>query len=417
MAAIIVQCRDVLEQYSEPVVHYLSKISTITFVLTALAICAPPIVALIFYELAESGVRVAQPAGCRKLGLKTKSNLQNEFDKKFSEGGGGAPSKEPTSAEWWRLKSIWIYPVKSCRGVELSRGTVIATGMEYDRQFTFAQLKDPPAANANNTDKEQPASKWEFITQRQFPLLAMVRTAVWVPDQDVDTYTPHAEEVKSGGVIILSFPYQEPGWSGTVAKWGAALKGTVPMKHFCVPFDPSPAQIEKAGYSYQTVTIWKDTVSALNMEIDVPEELRHYLGMHRKLGLLRVDNAQLREVHRNAPTREDLGYQPVTGFQDAVRLPLPLSLTPSPLTSLRSTLSTCSTSPACGLSSSRCPAGPPRRGSRRSGSARTSSSRAPRRTRRTSGSGCASGCRSSRCRVARRGARCPTWTRTRGRGT
>ena len=325
MAALLEQYRNVLEKhydiYSEQFHKYLSSISTTTYVLTVLAICIPPIIALVFYELEEARLRAEQPKGCRKLGLKIESNLLNEFDKKFSEG--RPPSTEETSAEWWRLKSMWIYPVKSCRGVELNRGTVIATGMEYDRQFTFAQLKSPSPVAANMADKEKAAHKWEFITQRQYPLLAKVRTEMWVPDQSVETYAPHVEDVESGGVVILSFPYQESGWRGTVAKWGAAVKGTYPEKHFRVPFDPSPVQIEKAGYSYENMTIWKDTVSALNLEIEIPEELRYYLGISNKLGLFRVDNSKLREVHRNAPTKNELGYQPVTGFQDAVSLSAP----------------------------------------------------------------------------------------------
>jgi len=327
MAAFIEQYRDLLEEvyeiYSEELLDQFRSVSTTTYVLTILAICIPPIIALIFYEIEEARLRAEQPKGCRKLGLKIESNLLNEFDKKFSEG--RPPSTEETSAEWWRLKSLWIYPVKSCRGVELNRGTVIATGMEYDRQFTFAQLKSPFPTSANIPGKEKAAHKWEFITQRQYPLLAKVRTEMWVPDQSVDTYTPHAEDVESGGVIILSFPYQEAGWRGTVAKWGAAVKGTVPEKHFRVPFDPSPVQIEKAGYSFENMTIWKDTVSALNLEIEIPEELRYYLGISNKLGLFRVDNSKLREVHRNAPKADQLGYQPVTGFQDAVRFQLQLT--------------------------------------------------------------------------------------------
>jgi hypothetical protein len=141
---------------------------------------------------------------------------------------------------------------------------------------------------------------------------------MWVPDQSVDSYAPHCEDVESGGVIILSFPYQEAGWRGTVARWGAAVKGTIPEKHFRVPFDPSPVQIEKAGYTYEDMTIWKEKISALNLEIEIPEELRYYLGISNKLGLFRIDNSKLREVHGNAPTKEDLGYQPVLGFQDAV---------------------------------------------------------------------------------------------------
>ncbi|CAG8952385.1 hypothetical protein HYFRA_00001132 [Hymenoscyphus fraxineus] len=324
MTDLIEQYRQLAEEYyelySQLLGEQLQRISTTTYVVTALAICLPPIIALIIYEREQAKLLAEQPQGCRKLGLKIESNLLNEYDKKFAEG--RPPSTEETSAEWWRLKSMWIYPVKSCKGVELNRGTIIATGMEYDRQFTFAQLRSPFPVNAATPEKEKAAHKWEFITQRQFPLLARVRTEMWVPDQSVDTYKPHAEDVESGGVVIMSFPWQEAGWRGTVAKWGASFMGKVPEKQFRIPFDPSPVQIEKAGYSFEEMTIWKETVSALNMEIEIPDELRYYLGISNKLGLFRVDNSKLREVHRNAPKKEDLGYQPVTGFQDAYPLHL-----------------------------------------------------------------------------------------------
>ena len=327
MAAFIDQYRELAEEqfyiYRAQLLEQIPVISTTTYVLTILAICIPPILLLIFYEQEQARLRAEQPKGCRKLGMKIESNLLNEFDKKFSEG--RPPSTEETSAEWWRLKSMWIYPVKSCRGVELNRGTIIATGMEYDRQFTFAQLKSSVPVPQNTTDNTKAPHKWEFITQRQYPLLAQIRTEMWIPDQSVDTYAPHAEDVESGGVIVLSFPYQAPGWRGTVAKWGAAIKGAIPEKNFRVPFDPSPVQIEKAGYSYEEMKIWKEKVNALNLEIDIPEELRYFLGISNKLGLFRIDNSKLREVHRNAPRKEELGYQPVTGFQDAVRLQ-PLSV-------------------------------------------------------------------------------------------
>ncbi|KAH8592934.1 MOSC domain-containing protein [Bisporella sp. PMI_857] len=303
------------EEYSGQLMDYAHSIPTSTYVVTVLAVCIPPIIALVFYELEQARLCAEQPRGCRKLGMKIESNLSNEFDKKFSEG--RPPSTEETSAEWWRLKSLWIYPVKSCKGVELNRATVVATGMEYDRQFTFAQLKSPAPVDANTPGQEKAAHKWEFITQRQFPLLARVRTEVWVPDQSVDSYAPHLDDVESGGVIILSFPHQQPGWKGKLAQWGAAVKGTIPEKQFRIPFNPSPAQIDKAGYTTEKMTIWKDTVNALNLEIEIPEELRYFLGMSNKLGLFRINNAELREVHRNAPTRDTLGYQPVTGFQDA----------------------------------------------------------------------------------------------------
>lgn len=321
MDALIEQARDVFEDYYDlyydQLLDLIPVVSTQTYVLTILAICIPPIIALVFYEREQARLLAEQPKGCRKLGMKIESNLTNEFDKKFAEG--RPPSTEETSAEWWRLKSLWIYPVKGCRGVELNRGTIISTGMEYDRQFTFAQLKSPFPVSANTPDKEKAAHKWEFITQRQFNLLSKVRTQMWIPDQSVDTYTPHCEDVESGGVIILSFPYQEPGWKGVVAKLGAAVKGTYPEMQFRVPFDPTPVQIEKAGYSYEDMTIWKSTVTALNLEVDIPDELRYYLGISNKLGLFRIDNSKLREVEANSPK------EPIAGFQDAVSVPSPVS--------------------------------------------------------------------------------------------
>jgi hypothetical protein len=306
-----------LEQYFRELLAQIHQISTSAFAMILLTISIPPITALIIFKIEVSKSRSDQPKGCRKLGLRVESNLSNEFDKKFSAG--RPPSTEKTSAEWWRVKSLWIYPVKSCRGIELNKCTVLATGMEYDRQFTFAQLKSPFPVGDNTAEKERAAHKWEFITQRQYPLLARVKTELWVPDQSVEGYSQHVEEIKSGGVMILSFPYQQAGWKGKLEQWGASIKSTVPEKRFRIPFNPTLAQAEKAGYRYEHMTIWRDKVRALNMESEIPKELRNFLGVNNKLGLFRIDNEALREVHRCAPKKEELGWQPVTGFQDAVR--------------------------------------------------------------------------------------------------
>lgn len=307
------------EHYYGQLIAQIPEISNTTYCIIVASICIPPLLLLWLYELEQAKLRFEEPKGCRKLGLNIESNLMNEFDRKFSEG--RPPSTEETSAEWWRIKSLWIYPIKSCRGVELNRSTILATGMEFDRQFTFAQLKSPFPVGIDADDKEKAAHKWEFLTQRQCPMLAMVRTEMWGPDQSVHSYSPHCEDVESGGVIVVSFPYSLPGWRGKLAEWGAYIRGTIPEKTFRVPFNPTDSQIERAGYKYEPMTIWKDTVSALNLEVEIPDELRYFLGLSNKLGLFRVDNQALREVYRCAPKKEELGFQPVTGFQDAVSFP------------------------------------------------------------------------------------------------
>jgi hypothetical protein len=98
----------------------------------------------------------------------------------------------------------------------------------------------------------------------------------------------------------------------------------VPEKEALLPVAfPSQQEIDERGYTLEDVRIWKDNVQALNMEAELPPELRLYLGVSNRLGLFRINPAKLREVHRCAPTADSAGYQPVTGFQDAVCSPEP----------------------------------------------------------------------------------------------
>lgn len=50
-----------------------------------------------------------------KMGLE-KSNLADEFEYK------------PDGDGDWKVKSLWVYPVKSCRGIELDEVNVVPTG-------------------------------------------------------------------------------------------------------------------------------------------------------------------------------------------------------------------------------------------------------------------------------------------------
>ena len=86
---------------------------------------------------------------------------------------------------------------------------------------------------------------------------------------------------------------------------------------------PSQDEIDQRGYVREELTVWRDRVMALNMETELPLELRLYLGVSNRLGIFRYDPARLRNVYRCAPTKADAGYQPCVGFQDAVSLFLP----------------------------------------------------------------------------------------------
>jgi hypothetical protein len=243
-----------------------------------------------------------------KLGLdRPKSNLRK-----------ATPRHSPPTT----IQSLWIYPVKSCAGIELSRSRVVPQGLEFDRLFTFAQLKSPFPVSAVGEAGEDGVHAWQFITQRQFPLLATVRVELYVPDATGKGAADGGS--KEEAFIILRFPWRERGWAGVAGLLAAKLRGGLwarAEKEVLLPVGfPSREEIAARGYEWEKVTIWKDTVEALNVGVEVPEELRLYLGVSNKLGMFRVDPGKLREVRRCAPRRDEAGYQPVTGFQDAYPL-------------------------------------------------------------------------------------------------
>lgn len=241
----------------------------------------------------------------------SKSNLKTQFR-------GGI--HEPQDGQKAKVQALVVYPIKSCKGVEVSKARVLPQGLEFDRLFTFAQLKSrfPVPVDA---DPEEEKHSWTFITQRQFARLATVTVELWLPDE----MKLRKQSMKTNeAFLILRFPWKGRGWKGVVDTVAAKLaKGlrSVPEIEIMLPVDYPRAELVKARrYTFDDVTIWKDTVTALNMSNEIPEELRLYLGVSNKLGLFRIDPANLREVHGCAPKKEAIGWQPVAAFQDGVSL-------------------------------------------------------------------------------------------------
>ncbi|ORY63245.1 MOSC domain-containing protein [Pseudomassariella vexata] len=249
-----------------------------------------------------------------KAGLApSKSNLKSQL----------SPEHKPRDGQAPKIQSLMIYPVKSCKGIEVAKAKVVPQGLEFDRLFTFAQLKSPFPVDVDSADEEGAQHKWEFITLRQFARLANVTVELWLPDE----MKLRKQSLKSQETfLIIRFPWKELGWRGFFATVAAKLtKGWRAEAEIEVllPADfPTNGEIKDRGYTYEDVKIWKDTTRALNMEKEIPEELRLYLGVSNKMTLFRIDPTQLREVYRCAPRKDVAGYQPVMGFQDAYPLHL-----------------------------------------------------------------------------------------------
>lgn len=228
------------------------------------------------------------------------------------------------------IRSLFIYPVKSCRGVEVSRAKILPTGLELDRLFTLAQLKSPfPVGVGEAGGEAARAHTWEFITQRQFPRLATLEVEVWRPDlAKIKGFRDPAAGSSDEAFLVLRFPWRRAGagplglagaaWDSFAAKCTRGWRAE-PQVEVVLPMEfPSPDEIARKGYAHEPVRVWGEEVAALNMGCELPEELRLYLGVSNKLALFRIDPERPREVHGCAPSREEAGYQPVAAFQDSV---------------------------------------------------------------------------------------------------
>ncbi len=265
--------------------------------------------------------------GCKKLGISIGSNLSGEHDVRYSKGT-SKPIVSGSGTSNWKVKSLWIFPVKSCRGVELSKGNIVSTGMQYDRSFAFAQLLGTFPAKSGMSDSEKSDGKWKFLTQRERPQMARVRTEIWIPDPSSLTYSPNHPNIQSEGVLVLKFPIEEGYW-GRLSELSVRLGGKYFERSLHLPFRPTPQQIKVNGYTTEIMTIWKDSPQSLLMANTVPDstpntifkELSRFLGISNSLGLFRVPSSNpVRDVYRCAPRKEELGYQSQVGFQDAYPL-------------------------------------------------------------------------------------------------
>ncbi|KAK2591641.1 hypothetical protein QQS21_010655 [Conoideocrella luteorostrata] len=242
-----------------------------------------------------------------KIGLQPhQSNLRSQYTAKHQP----QPGKKP------RIESLYIYPIKSCRGIELDRSKVLPTGLEHDRLYMLAQLK--PQAISSGKQAGHSSNSWEFLTLRQLPLMANIKVDIWLPDPSKKSrQLGHLD----GGFIVVRFPWQHQGLKGMVQLLAAKISrglGAVPEKEFILPLEfPSKKDIESRRYQFEDVKIWVDVTQGLNMSRDLPPELATYLGAKYRLGLFRADPSNRREVFRCAPPEETLGYQSVVDFQDA----------------------------------------------------------------------------------------------------
>ncbi len=89
------------------------------------------------------------------------------------------------------LTGLCLYPVKSCRGIDVPQARLTATGLEHDREWMIVT----------------PVGR--FVTQREEPRLALIST--WLDDDGLQLEFP--------GVGELLIPYNTKGEATTATIW------------------------------------------------------------------------------------------------------------------------------------------------------------------------------------------------------
>ena len=264
-----------------------------------------------YFDIRHRRKSAVKPKGYKRIGVQSHSNICDEYDDhKYAQGveAGAEASGEPR----WKVKALFIYPIKSCAPIELTDSEVEGVGLAWDRKFAWAELMKPQTRLDAPEEEKKPL--WTFRTLRApgYEKLALVKPEVWIPDESKGGRDSSGSKA-AGALMVIKYPNMPSGLLAPLDKLALSL-GLLPAERsFQVPLDPPLNH----RYPSEDVIIWKNKPRWLNYGVHVPNDFSHYLGVENPLTLFRVDPASYREVHRNAPTKDNLGYQPSIGFADA----------------------------------------------------------------------------------------------------
>lgn len=314
--------------------HYVEYLTSPAVLLTLVVVVVPILLSITLDRLQSRSPETVP--GCRRIGLlHGRSNLEKQF----------ARAPETATAQ---VTALFTYPIKSCCGIELPASQVDASGLSFDRLFTFAQLVSRPAKKPSKVVAE-PITEWDhqwhFITQREFPRLALIKTELWLPDlrgrksvisadksNESRENTTEGEaqpgtqsrtrgntlisQLELGGLMgrISADPAEDVDW----AAQGGCLIVRFPFEPdynllglrteyvtIKLPLVPTALRAQAKMYSQEQLSIWKDDTLAFNVtnEIDPKAlaKLKYFLGVSNPLALFRVDEMHMRAVSRCLP--------------------------------------------------------------------------------------------------------------------
>jgi MOSC domain-containing protein len=116
------------------------------------------------------------------------------------------------------LSSLHVYPVKSCRGIDLTAAQLTSTGLADDRHWMLVR----------------PGGR--FVTQRELPRMALIAT----------TLSERAVQLDAPGMAPLRVSRQQSGDATEVTVWGFTGRGIdcgEEAAHWCTSFLGAPLRL------------------------------------------------------------------------------------------------------------------------------------------------------------------------------
>jgi MOSC domain-containing protein len=173
-----------------------------------------------------------------------------------------------------RIASLHVYPVKSCRGIDVDSARTTATGLEWDRRWMVVTAADR-----------------RFITQRSHPKLATVTVAV----------DGRVLRLSTADRAPLELPLDHDGPSGPVTIWrdtclgidagdqaAAWLSGVLGEPLRLMRVDPSAPRLANPEYAgptahavafsdgYPLLMISRESLAELNRRLPAPVPMARF---------------------------------------------------------------------------------------------------------------------------------------------
>jgi uncharacterized protein YcbX len=198
------------------------------------------------------------------------------------------------------IKSIHIYPIKSCAGISVPTTTLNRIGLENDRNWMLINVPKP-LSNSNENKDDSNNNLATFHSQRKFPKMALLQPSLEIENKRVIVSTDGAESIE-----FPMYPSNSDTYIEEVLLFDEKIKVRVykdeTVNHWFSEYFQTPTRLA-------TVLSVEDHIRPLPSEYDPNEHSKRIMpGLNDVSPLLiastaSIDDLNTRITHRTVPMK------------------------------------------------------------------------------------------------------------------